>query len=354
MIRILTAGESHGPGILVIIDGLPAGIKMDLNFINHELKRRRSGTGRSKRMKQEKDKVVLLAGVRRGRTIGAPIAFFIKNVDYRKEEFSGGSRITKTLIPRPGHADLPGLLKFGFEDIQDVSERASARETVARVAAGAACKLFLKEFRIKIGSHVLSIGPAKDKREITGLIKYARELGDTLGGVIEIYADNVCPGLGSYTHFDKRLDGLIGMAMLSIPSVKGIEIGEAIKSTQSFGSAIHDTIFYSRQKGFYRKTNHAGGIEGGMSNGERIVVRLYAKPIPTLQKPLNSVHLQTKYPTPAPTPRADVCVVEAIGVIGEAMLAYVLTTVLLEKFGSDALADIKRGYQEYLKRVKNG
>ncbi|MGB9720551.1 MAG: chorismate synthase [bacterium] len=354
MIRILSGGESHGLGVTVIIDGIPAGLKIKPDFINRELKRRKSGMGRSARMKMECDKVEIISGVKNGMTIGSPITLFIKNADYRKNEFLALKRQDKKLtIPRPGHADLSGLLKFGLSDIQDVIERASARETVSRVAAGGIFKTFLNEFDIHIGSRVISIGPAKQKKKMLSLVKKTKKVGETLGGIVEVYADNVCPGLGSFTQFDKRLDALIGMAMLSIPSVKGIEIGAAIKGSFIFGSRFHDEIFFDRVKGFYRKTNNAGGIEGGVSNGERILIRLYAKPIPTLQNPLYSVDIKTKKRILAPKPRADVCVIESIGVIGEAMLSYVLTNALCEKFGCDCIADIKKNYRSYIKRIKN-
>ncbi len=354
MIRLLTAGESHGPGISVIIDGFPSGLKIDPDFIKRELKRRRTGMGRSLRMEIEGDRVETIAGVKNGMTTGSPIALFIENVDYRNGEFlNRQNRTTRITIPRPGHADLPGLLKFGLSDIQDVSERASARETVSRVAAGAIFKLFLKEFGINIDSKVISIGPARKRIQMTLIIKKARELGDTIGGIVEVYGYDVCPGLGSYTQFDKRLDAMIGMAMFSIPSVKCVEIGEGIKSASRFGSEIHDKIFFNRNRGFYRKTNNAGGIEGGMSNGERIIIRLYVKPIPTLQRPISSIDITTKKRSFAPTPRSDVCVVESIGVIGESMLAYVLTLALCEKFGGDCLVDIKKSYQAYLRRIRN-
>uniref|UniRef100_A0A7C6EIP3 Chorismate synthase n=1 Tax=candidate division WOR-3 bacterium TaxID=2052148 RepID=A0A7C6EIP3_UNCW3 len=353
MIRILSGGESHGLGLTVIIDGIPAGLKIKPDFIDEELKRRRSGKGRSERMKMEEEKIEITSGVKNGMTIGSPITLFIRNTDYRKNEFLSAQQNRKITIPRPGHADLAGLLKFGFEDIQDVLERASARETVSRVAAGGIFKIFLNEFGIHIGSRVISTGPAKEKKRMLSVVEKARKTGDTLGGIVEIYADNVCPGLGSYTQFDKRLDALIGMVMLSIPSVKGIEIGEAIKNSIMFGSRVHDEIFFNKIRGFYRKTNNAGGIEGGISNGERILIRLYAKPIPTLKNPLYSIDIKTKKRSPAPRPRADVCVIESVGVIGEAMLAYALTSAFCEKFGSDSLADIKRNYRSYLKRIKN-
>lgn len=346
MIRILSGGESHGPGISIIIDGMPAGLRVSSDYINSELLRRRCASGRSKRMEFEKDSVEILSGLRNGKTIGSPITLYIKNIDYRRKE-------SVMTIPRPGHADLGGLLKFGFSDICDVSERASARETVARVGAGAIFKTFLKEFGIKIISRIIAIGKARDKDGMGMIIKKAEKKGDTLGGIVEVYADNVCAGLGSYTQFDKRLDGRIGLAMLSIPSVKGIEIGEAIKGSVAFGSEFHDEIYYSPQRGIYRKTNNAGGIEGGMSNGERIVVRLYIKPIPTLHNPMRTVDLKTKKATRAPNPRADVCVVESVGVIAESMLAYILCDAICEKFGCDRLSDIKRGYNSYLKRIKD-
>ncbi len=354
MIRILTGGESHGPGLTAIIDGMPAGIRIRVDFINKELKRRQTGMGRSERMKIENDKIEIISGVKNGRTIGSPITLFIRNIDYQQDEFLFEKKKGRIItIPRPGHADLPGLLKFGFFDVQDVLERASARETATRVAAGGIFKIFLSEFDINIGSRVISIGSATKKNQMLRLIRSAQKNGDTLGGIVEVYADNVCPGLGSYTQFDKRLDALIGMAMLSIPSVKGIEIGEAIKGSGILGSRLHDEIFFNKSNGFYRKTNNAGGIEGGMSNGERISVRLYAKPIPTLQNPLCSIDTKTKKRALAPRLRADVCVVESICVIAEAMLAYVLVHAFCEKFGGDCLADIKKNYRAYQKRIKN-
>jgi chorismate synthase len=353
MIRMLTSGESHNQGMSVIIDGIPAGLRVSVEFIQRELKRRKKGIGRSKRMELEEEPVEILSGVRLGRTIGSPITLFIKNKDYRRDEFLSQKNKNTVTIPRPGHADLGGLLKFGFEDIQDVLERASARETVSRVAAGAVFKLLLKEFNITINSRLIQIGKEKNKNKIKRLIMQAKEKGDTLGGIVVVYADGVCPGLGSYTQFDKRLDALIGMAMLSIPSVKGIEIGEAIFSSMHYGSLVHDKIFYDKRRGFYHKTNNAGGIEGGMSNGERIFIRLYIKPIPTLQNPLKSVDIKNKRPLPAPVFRADVCAVEAIGVIAESMLAYVLARVICEKFGGDCILNMKKNYQQYLKRIKN-
>ncbi|MEO0184472.1 MAG: chorismate synthase [candidate division WOR-3 bacterium] len=351
MIRILSAGESHGQGITIIIDGVPAGLMISIDAISKELGRRRSGFGRSERMKIENDNFEILSGVRNGRTIGSPLTLFVKNADYRKEEFM--TKKNSVYTPRPGHADLAGILKFGFSDIQDVAERSSARETVARVCAGAVFKTFLNEFGIIVNSKVIAVGPARNKSQMRKLIQEKRRNGDTLGGVVEIYADNICPGLGSYTQFDRRLDARIGFVMLSIPSVKGVEIGEAIKGSTMFGSEFHDEICYNNQRGIYRKTNNAGGIEGGVSNGERIKIRLYIKPIPTLKNSLKSVDLNTKRLTRAPNPRADVCVVESIGVIGESMLAYILADEICEKFGCDTLNDIKKSYGQYIKRIKN-
>ncbi len=355
MIRMLSAGESHGTGISVIIDGMPAGLKIKLDFINNELLRRQAGYGRSVRMKIEFDCAEIISGIRCQQTIGSPIGIFVRNQDYRAEEFMNSLHRNNRFVsvPRPGHADLAGFLKYGLSDIQDVIERASARETVARVAAGAIFKLFLNEFSITIGSRMISVGLAKGQSNMKKIIDETRAKGDTLGGVVEVFADNVCPGLGSYTQFDKRLDARIGMVMLSIPSVKGVEIGDAIRDSYCFGSEVQDQIFYDKKNGLYRKTNHAGGIEGGVSNGAKIVIRLYVKPIPTLRNPLTSVDLRTKEKVFAPSPRADVCAVESVGVIAESMLAYVLADTFCEKFGSDNLDDIKAVYKQYIKRIKN-
>ncbi len=353
MIRILTSGESHNKGISVIIDGMPAGLRISVDLIDRELKRRQSGYGRSERMTIESDCVEILSGIRQARTIGSPIHLFVKNRDYQAENFEAKNFRSPITAPRPGHADLAGVLKFGFSDIRDVLERASARETVARVSAGAIFKAFLKEFNIHITSHIISIGNVRCKKEIRNLINRARKNGDTLGGIVEIYGDNVPAGLGSYTQFDRRLDARIGFAMLSIPSVKGIEIGDAFKNALRFGSEVHDEIYYNQKKNFYRKTNRAGGIEGGMSNGARVIVRLYVKPIPTLSKPLGSVDIKTKNRVPAYITRADICVVPAVAVIGEAMLAYVIADAVCEKFGNDNLQDIKKAFRLYQKRIKD-
>ncbi len=379
MIRWLTSGESHGKGLSVIIEGLPAGIPVDVEFINDELLRRQKGYGRGKRMTIEKDRVEVLSGVRYGKTIGSPVSLFISNKDYENwkdiMKIEPGKETDKVTSPRPGHADLAGVLKYGLDDIRNVIEHASARETAARVAAGAILKLFLKEFKIEFYSHTIAIGgisinerkreidklentplrcmdPEKEK-EMIKLIDEAKSRGDSIGGISEVVALGVCPGLGSYSHYDKRLDARIAHAMLSIPSVKGIEIGEAFENSKRFGSDVHDEIFYSDEKGFYHKTNRAGGIEGGVSNGGDIVVRLAIKPIPTLRKPFHSVDILTKEERLAQKERADVCVVPAVGVIGEAMLAFVISDAFIEKFGGDCLDDIKSHYDLYMKRIRD-
>jgi chorismate synthase len=379
MIRLITSGESHGQVLTAIIEGIPAGLKIDSESINNELKRRQKGYGRGERMKIESDQVEILSGVRNGETIGSPITLSIGNKDFEnwKEimKVEKGAVIKNITSPRPGHADLGGLLKYGRADIRDILERASARETAVRVAAGAIFKLLLAEFGVKIYSHTISIGnitiketkrdfgeiedtplrcrdPEKEK-EMIKIIDEAKNKGDSLGGISEVVAKGVCPGIGSYAHFDLRLDSSIASVMMSIPSVKAVEIGEGIENTKKYGSKVHDEILYSKAKGFYRLTNRAGGIEGGVSNGEDIVIRIHAKPIPTLSSPLRSVDIKTKKQTLAQKERADVCVVPAAGVIAEGMLAYVLSRTFLRKFGGDCMKDIKASYNLYIERVKN-
>jgi chorismate synthase len=379
MIRLITSGESHGKALTVIIEGIPAGLAIDTKFINNELSRRQKGYGRGERMKIESDKAEILSGIRFGETIGSPVTILIENKDFENwkdiMKTDKGKTDKKITSPRPGHADLSSLLKYGRQDIRDVLERASARETAARVAGGGICKLFLAEFGIKIYSSTISIGKIRVKEPIKSLDKIentplrcsdpkaekemiknidnAKEKGDSLGGISEIVAKGICPGLGSYTNFDRRLDAAIAHSMMSIPSVKGVEIGDGIENTKKYGSEVHDEIFYSEGKGYFRSTNRAGGIEGGMSNGEDIVVRIYLKPIPTLSSPLQSVDIKSKKKTLAQKERADVCVVPAAGVIAEGMLAYVLGNAFLSKFGADCMKDIKANYHSYIKRVKN-
>ncbi len=379
MIRLMTSGESHGKALSVIIEGMPAGLQIDVKYINKELSRRQKGYGRGERMKIESDQAEILSGVRYGETIGSPISIQIKNKDFENwkdiMKTDKGSTDKKVTSPRPGHADLPGILKYGRTDIRDIMERASARETASRVAAGAIFKLFIAEFGIKIYSHTISIGQIsinaltksldkiedsplrctdpRSEKEMMKLIDEAKKKGDSIGGVSEIRALGVCSGLGSHANYDRRLSASIASAMMSIPTVKGIEIGEGIKNAENFGSKVQDEIFYSKENGFYRSTNRAGGIEGGISNGEDIIVRIYSKPIPTLSSPLKSVDIKTKKQTLAQKERADVCVVPAAGVIAESMMAYVLSNAFLDKFGGDAMTDIKAGYKSYMKRIGN-
>jgi len=376
MIRMLTAGESHGKGLSVIIDGLPSGLSVDQEFINIELKRRQHGYGRGKRMQIESDTVEILSGVRNGKTIGSPISLWIKNRDYEnwKDRMNSGPLETDEPVtaPRPGHADLAGVQKFGLSDVRDVLERASARETTARVAAGALCKQLLKQFDIKFFSHTVSIGSvasenatrrneeaefsplrcrdANQEPRMMQLIDRALEEGNTLGGVSEIIATGVCPGLGTYTQWDRRLDARIAAAMTSIPSVKGVAIGDD-DINEKPGSESQDEIIYEPKRGFFRKSNHAGGIEGGISNGEDIVVRINIKPLPSLRKPLLSADIRTGKAVEAQKERADICVVPAAGVVAESMLAFVLAEALTEKFGGDSIDDMKANFQQYMQRL---
>ncbi len=379
MIKIITSGESHGKGVSAVVEGLPAGISVDIGYINRELQRRQKGYGRGKRMLIEKDKVEIMSGVRYGKTMGSPVNLWITNLDYKnwKEmmQIERGAATEKITFPRPGHADLPGAVKYKLDDIRNVLERASARETAARVAAGALLKLFLKEFGFHFYSHTIAVGeiaigekkrtgdklensplrcadPEKETKMLK-LIDEAKDRGDTIGGVSEIVGAGICMGLGGYAHFDKRLDARIGQAMLSIPSVKGVEIGNAFENSKKFGSDVHDEIFHKAQKGFYRETNRAGGIEGGVSNGEDIIARCAVKPIPTLNIPLRSVDMVTKEEGRAQKERADTCVVPSVGVIGETMLAFVVCDAFIEKFGGDNLEDIKAHFNSYLERVKS-
>ncbi len=388
VIRFLNAGESHGPALTAIIEGFPSNVKISSEYINNELARRQKGYGRGGRMKIEKDRVEILSGVRFGYTLGSPITLMIRNKDW--ENWTDimaveGKPVEKREItnPRPGHADLVGGIKYGFSDLRNVLERASARETTTRVAVGAVCKQLLEDIGIKIGSYVVSIGelsvrdlieeipleerakraeisevripfPEEDEK-FKKLIDLAKEEGESLGGVFEVFATGVPIGLGSYVQWDRRLDGRIAQAMMSIQAMKGVEIGEGFKLAEKFGSQAHDEIFYDREKGFYHKTNRAGGIEGGVTNGEPIVVRVAMKPIPTLmrKKSLRSVNIKTKEPFDAAKERSDVTAVPAAAVVGEAMLAIVLANAVVEKFGNDNWIEIKRRIKEYIEYTKN-
>ncbi len=346
VLRYLTAGESHGKALLAILEGMPAGLKVDTAKINQELKRRQSGFGRGKRMQIENDKARILSGLKGGKTLGSPIALLIENKDASIE------RLAKLLCPRPGHADLAGLLKYGLSDAREVLERASARSTAATVGIGAVCKTFLRELKINISSRVLSVGGECTAQGIKEKISEAIDNKDTVGGIFEVMAKGVPAGLGSYVQPDRRLDGRVAQEIMSIPGIKAVEIGLGLGYAISFGSEVHDEIFYAKGRGYFRKTNNAGGIEGGVSNGEDIIVRACMKPICTLMDPLSSVNIATKKPARAGVERSDICVVEAAGVVAESVLAFVLADTVLEKFGSDSLSDIKKAYLEYLKRIK--
>lgn len=354
MLRFLTAGESHGPVETAILEGMPAGLSISASEIQKDLDKRKGGAGRGGRGLIEKDEVKILSGIRHGKTLGSPIALLVENVDFQNwnekmqiKPLKKGLKIEDVTNPRPGHADLTGALKYGFSDVRNVLERASARETVMRVAVGSICRKFLAEFDIEITSTIIQIGKAKEGWE--EVIMDATKRKDTLGGVIEITAKNVPAGLGSYVHWDRKLDGKISQALMSIPSVKAVEIGSGIANSGKFGSEVHDEIYFHRK--FYRKTNNAGGLEGGVTNGNDIICRVYHKPISTLGNPLKTVNLKTRKPVKALIERSDICVVPRAGVISETMLAFVLADELLNKFGSDNLSDIKSNYTNYLKRI---
>ncbi|MFA5114537.1 MAG: chorismate synthase [Candidatus Omnitrophota bacterium] len=344
--RFLSAGESHGKGILSILEGMPAGLRLDEGFINMELKRRQAGFGRGRRMKIENDRAEILSGLKNNITLASPLAILVKNKD------SSIEKMPRVFSARPGHADLAGFLKYGFSDIREVLERASARNTVATVAVGAACKKLLKEFDVEFTSKVLSIGseatPVGMKRKIQEAIKRK----DTVGGIFEVTASLVPPGLGSYVQPDRRLDARLAAAIMAIPGVKAVGFGLGFGYARYFGSEVHDPIYYSRKKGYLRRTNNAGGIEGGISNGSSIILRACMKPISTLLRPLDSVNLIKRCASKASIERSDICVVEAAGVVAESAAALVLADAFLEKFGSDSLKDIKESYRRYLKRIR--
>lgn len=346
MLRYLTAGESHGEALLAILEGLPSGLKIQKERIDLELARRQSGYGRGPRMAIEKDKAEIISGIYKGVTIGSPLGIMLKNKDF---SIDSQPPITN---PRPGHADLAGVLKYGFDDARPVLERASARETASRVAIGAVCKMLLAEFNIAIDSKVLSIGGETSKEAMQKIVDEAIQRKDTVGGVFEITAKCVPVGLGSYVQPDRRLSSRLAYALMSVPGIKAIEFGLGFGYADKFGSEVHDEIYYSKEKGYYRKTNNAGGIEGGISNGEDIVIRCYMKPIATLANPLNSIDLKTKKIARASIQRADICAVSAAGVVGESVVSIELASALLDKFGGDCLEDIKRAFKAYLKRIK--
>ena len=381
-LRFLTAGESHGKGLTVIVEGLPAGLPLTEKYMERDLRRRQGGHGRSKRQQIEQDHAEITGGVRHGLTLGSPVALFIRNHDWENwgelmqaEPFEGEvKRVTRL---RPGHADVAGTMKYGFDDVRNVLERASARETAARVAAGAACRRLLEEFGIAVHSQTVSIGDvcASPKGEpdwvaveespvrcadreaserMVRAIDAAREAGDTLGGIFEMWATGLPIGLGSHVMWDRKLDGLLAQAVMSIHAVKGVEIGGGFGLTSTPGSQAHDVILAQEEwdgRPWRRATNHAGGLEGGITNGEPVIVRGALKPISTLSKPLPSVDLLTGEEIQAHYERSDVCTVPAAGVVGEAMVAIVLARAMLEKFGGDRLEETRRNFEAYQKTI---
>ena len=387
MLRFCTAGESHGQALLAFVSGLPAGLAVDVELINRELHRRQLGYGRGGRQKIEKDRADIFAGVRHGRTIGAPVALRIENRDWANwqkilpvEATSAPEAESRKLVaPRPGHADLAGSQKFNFHDARYVLERASARETAARVAAGAFAKQLLKQFGTDIASHTIQVGHARLERSATwheiqavsedlesplrcvdaptqekmkAEVDVALKAGDTVGGVFEIVAHNVPVGLGSHAQWDEKLDGRLAQALMSVQAVKAVEIGSGVLAAGSYGSEVQDQISYDKAAARFRRgSNRAGGLEGGITNGEDVAIRGYLKPISTLRKPLGTVDMVTKEPVQAAYERSDWCVVPAGSVAGEAMVALVLADAFLQKFGGDSLAELRRNFESYAQQI---
>lgn len=403
-LRFLTAGESHGKTLIGILEGIPSGLPISAEDIDRDLKRRQGGYGRGARMKIESDRVTILSGVRWGKTIGSPVTLYIENKDWKNwiegmsPDSTNKDSIPSVTRPRPGHADLAGAIKYSQHDLRNILERSSARETTAKVALGAIAKRFLEEFGVSIGSYVIQIGNIKVQRlkkklqssekvllslfekaeksavrcadeETSGkmvkLIDMVTQERNSLGGIFEVFVTGVPIGLGSHIQWDKRLDGRLAQALMGIQAIKGVEVGFGFDIARHLGSEVMDEIFYraknreqraSREKsqgdGFYRKTNFAGGIEGGMTNGMPIIIRAAMKPIPTLKKPLRSVDITTKKPVEATYERSDICAVPAAGVIGEAMGALTIADAFLEKFGGDSMTETKRNYNSYIEYIK--
>src|SRR5919112_3301281 len=381
-IRFTTSGESHGPGLTAIVEGLPSGLPLNLEDLDRDLARRQLGHGRGGRMKIESDSADVISGVRHGRTLGSPVTIRVQNRDYanweeRMNPWPVDAEVAEVHLPRPGHADLAGLLKYGHTDVRNVLERASARETAARVAAGALAKALLRAFGVRVFSHVTGIGsvtapqrgdlsPADfdgvDESPVRCLdeaaseamvaeIDTARKANESLGGVFEVRAFGLVPGIGSHISWEERLDGRLAGAILSIQAMKGVGIGDGFDLAGRVGSKAHDEIFWSEEQGFFRETNRAGGIEGGMTTGDPVVVRAAMKPLPTLTKPLRSVDLATKEPAQALRERTDSCTVPAAGVVAEAMVALVLAESYREKFGGDHIGDVKAALDAYRERI---
>lgn len=383
MLKYLTSGESHGKCLVAILEGMPANLHIDIDNINNELKKRQTGYGRGGRMAIEKDNVEILSGMRGSITIGSPIAMMINNKDYENwteymnpvnEIDKETKKVTKA---RPGHADLTGSLKYDFDDIRNVLERSSARETAIRVSVGAICKELLKEFNIDFTSHVIHIGNSKlenvyefdfikehvDNSEVRCIvkdiesnmikeIKDAKEDKDTLGGIFEIRIKNLPPGLGSYVHFEKKIDAELARHLMSIQAIKGVEIGLGFDVANHRGSKVQDQIYYNEEKGIYRSSNNLGGIEGGMTNGDEVIIRCAMKPIPTLYTPLDSIDIETLEGYKASIERSDVCAVPAASIVGENVAAFVIAKFFLDKFGSDNIGDIKSSYHSYMERLE--
>lgn len=392
MLRYLTAGESHGPGLVTIVEGLPAGVPVDLEAINRDLRRRQGGYGRGGRQRIEQDTVRPLAGLRHGRTLGSPVAFLIENRDWVNwqevmspvpvaEPTDPRAAAKVVTRPRPGHADLSGVLKYGHRDARNVLERASARETAARVAAGSLAHQFLRQFGIRVVGYVVAIGPVEadparyaelpleelaERAEVSPVrcpdpeasarmvaaIDEARAAGDSLGGIIEVVAVGLPPGLGSHVHYDRKLDAALAHDLLSVQAMKGVEFGLGFAAARRRGSEVHDPIAWDPDRGYWRTRNHAGGIEGGMTTGMPLVVRVAQKPIATLYRPLPTVELFTHAPADARVERSDVCAVPAGAVICEAVVAFTLARFFLEKFGGDSLQETRRNYEGYLAQLR--
>ena len=391
MLRFCTAGESHGEALIAVISGIPAGIDIDQEFVNHELWRRQQGYGRGGRMRIERDTAHFISGVRHGKTIGSPISLRIENRDWKNWEevlpvgAGDPSKHKRVASPRPGHADLAGALKYNLPEARYVLERASARESTARVAVGAVAKLLLKSIEVEVLSHVIAVGKAnydgipnweqvqalatkeevllgcvdaEAEQRMKGEVDQALRTGDSVGGIFEVIGHHVPPGLGTYANWDERLDAQLAAAVMSLQAVKAVEIGRGVTAAVSFGSQVHDAIGYAGEKNgddrftrFTRARNNAGGIEGGISNGEDVVVRGYLKPISTLRRPLESVDFATREPVKAAYERSDVCVVPAAGVAAETMVALTLARVALEKFGGDSAIELERNYKSYCKQI---
>jgi chorismate synthase len=382
-LKLITAGESHGPGLTCIVEGLPAGLELNREALDRDLARRQLGHGRGGRMKIESDRAEVTAGVRHGRTLGGPVALNVANRDYanweeRMNPWPVDAEVAEVHLPRPGHADLVGVQKYGVRDVRDILERASARETAARVAGGAVAKEFLRALGVEVYSHVIQITSVKAPRRdnltaadfahvdespvrcldpeataaMVAEINALRKANESLGGAFEVRAFGLVPGLGSHVSWEERLDGRLAMAILSIQAVKAVSVGDGYEVAGLPGSQAHDEIFWSEARGYYRETNRAGGVEGGMTNGDPLIVRGWMKPLPTLTKPLRSVDTETHVPAAALRERTDSCTVPAAGVVAEAMVAFVLADAYRRKFGGDHIDDVKAAVAAYEQRIE--